>query len=461
MSSEKLSQNFQGGAPGTTLGREPQKAALSKQAAGEPITLGPYPDKVGREELLEVLELWQFSPATRQQLIKLIQADPNFKGPNLFRYYNERSVVVRTEKAFSQLIGTSYCLATNSCTSALVSAYRALGIGAGAEVIVPAFTFSATATAAAAANAVPVIVECDDTLNLDVAAAEAAITPRTKAIAAVHICGSPAQMDAIMDLARRKGLPVVEDVAQAGGGSFKGKRLGSLGTMGCFSFDYFKIMVSGEGGFLTTNDEWLFTRATSWHDSSGCWRPDRFIPETKPGELFSGENYRMSELQGAVALAQIRKCDTTLGGFRRAKARIKAGIEKFPGVSFRRHSDEAGDAASCLIMYLPSLEAKRQAVRQLQAQGVPATLLHDPEVPDWHTYCDWDYILERKAVAADGLPWSALPAAQQPRYSRMMCPRTMALLARAFSISINCNFSDADCDAIAARINQVFHQILK
>ncbi len=229
-----------------------------------------------------------------------------------------------------------HCLAVNSCTSALVCAYRALGIGAGDEVIVPAYTFFATAATVVACNAVPVIVDVDDSLCLDPAAAERAITKRTKAIVPVHMRGAPAQMDAILDLGRRKGIPVIEDVAQAGGGSFQGKRLGSLGTIGCFSFDYYKVHASGEGGFVTTNDEWLYTRAQSWHDTAACWRPDRFCASGKPGELFCGENYRMSELQGAVALAQIRKTDAMLAGYRRAFQRIKESIEPVPGLTFRR-----------------------------------------------------------------------------------------------------------------------------
>ena len=156
-----------------------------------------------------------------------------------------------------ELIGVKHCLAVNSCTSALVAAHRALGIGAGDEVIVPAYTFFATAATVVGVNAIPVIVEVDDSLNLDPEAAEHAITPRTKAIAAVHMRGAPAQMDALLDLTKRKGLPLLEDVAQAGGGSFGGQRLGSLGTIGCFSFDYYKVVVSGEGGFVTTDDEWL------------------------------------------------------------------------------------------------------------------------------------------------------------------------------------------------------------
>jgi len=210
--------------------------------------LGPYPTKIGREELWEIIDMWDFSPGNKEKIKAVLASDANILGPHLFRYYNPKpSRVAEAEQAMAELIGVKHCLAVNSCTSALVAAYRALGIGAGDEVIVPAYTFFATAATVVAANAVPVIVEVDDSLTLETEAVERAITPRTKAIAAVHMRGAPAQMDALLDLAKRRGLPLLEDVAQAGGGSFQGRRLGSLGTIGCFSFDYYKVIVSGEG----------------------------------------------------------------------------------------------------------------------------------------------------------------------------------------------------------------------
>jgi 8-amino-3,8-dideoxy-alpha-D-manno-octulosonate transaminase len=421
--------------------------------------LGPFPSKIGSEELLELLDLWQFSPETKTQITELVKADRNLQGPHLFRYYNPRpSKVEAAEKAFAELIGVKHCLAVNSCTSALVGAYRALGIGAGDEVIVPAYTFFATAAAVVASNAIPVIVEVDDSLCLDPAAVEKAITKRTKAIVPVHMRGGPAQMDAILDLGR-KGIPVIEDVAQAGGGSFQGKRLGSLGTIGCFSFDYYKVHASGEGGFVTTDDEWLYTRAQSWHDTAACWRPDRFSRERKAGELFCGENYRMSELQGAIALPQIRKTDTMLAGYRRAFGRIKDSIEQAPGLTFRRSPDAAGDTCICLIMFLKDGETTRKAMQAMQAQGVPAGGIYDQKVRDWHIYAYWDHILERKPVAADGLPWSAVPADELPRYSKDMCPRTLDLLSRAIMIEINWHYSDEDCDRIALGINRALQEV--
>lgn len=423
--------------------------------------LGPFPTKIGKEELWELIDMWEFSSASKAQIKKILESERGLQGPHLFRYYNPKpSRVAAAEEAMRSLIGVKHCLAVNSCTSALIASYRALGIGAGDEVIVPAYTFFATAATVLASNAIPVITEVDDSLNLDPEAVEQAITPRTRAIAAVHMRGAPAQMDALMDVAKRRGLPLIEDVAQSGGGSFGGRRLGSIGTMGCFSFDYYKVIVSGEGGFVTTEDEWLYTRAQSWHDTAACWRPDRFARERREGELFAGENYRMSELEGAVALAQIRKTDEMLTGYRRAKKIIKANIEPFPELSFRRITDEQGDTAICLIMFLPNAEVTRKAIEALHAEGVPAGGVYDSKVRDWHIYTYWEHVLDKKSVAKDGLPWSAVPASNLPKYSRDMCPRTLDLLGRSIHIEINRNYTEEDCHLIALGINKVLRHLL-
>jgi len=424
--------------------------------------LGPYPTKIGRDELWQIIDMWDFSQGVKDKLRQIIFSDSDVRGPHLFRYYNPKpSRVEAAEEAMRKLIGVKHCLAVNSCTSALVASMRALGIGAGDEVIVPGYTFFATAATVGACNALPVIVDVDDSLNMDAAAAEKAITKRTKAIIPVHMRGAPAQMDAIMDLAKRKGLPALEDVAQAGGGSFRGRRLGSIGTIGAFSLDYYKVFVSGEGGFVTTDDEWLFTRAQSWHDTAACWRPNRFARERREGELFCGENYRMTELEGAVAVAQIARADEMLAGYRRAKRLIKSGIEKLPHLSFRRMTDEAGDTGVNLVMFLPDADVTRKAMDALKAEGVPAGGIYDSTVRDWHIYTYWDHLLQRKAVASDGLPWSAVPKKELPRYSRDMCPRALDFLGRSIVVEVNWHYSDGDCQAIVRGINKVLRAYLR
>jgi 8-amino-3,8-dideoxy-alpha-D-manno-octulosonate transaminase len=169
----------------------------------------------------------------------------------------------------------------------------------------------------------------------------------------------------------------------------------------------------------------------------------------------------MSELEGAVALAQIRKTDNMLAGYRRAKNRIKSAIENFKGLTYRHLADEQGDTAICLVMFLSDADTTRKTLEAMQAEGVPAGGIYDSKVRDWHIYNYWEHILDKKTVAADGLPWSAVPENELPRYSRDMCPRTLDLLSRSIMLDINYNYSDEDCDSIAKGINKVFRAMLK
>ena len=423
--------------------------------------LGPYTSKIHTEELIELLDLWQYPPGVKDKITKLVQTNAQgIEGPHLFRYYNPRpSKVKAAEEAMARYIGVKHALAVNSCTSALITALRALGIGMGDEVIVPAYTFFASAAVIGACNAIPVIADVNDTLTLDPQDVERKITPRTRAIIVVHMLGKPAQMDKLMAIARKHKLYVIEDVAQAAGGSYKGKMLGSIGTLGCFSFDYYKILNSGEGGFVTTNDEWLMTRATSWHDCAACWRPDRFANERREGELFCGENYRMSELQGAVALAQIRQADCFLKGYRAAKDAIATQLQLPKGVTLQRLNDPKGDASTCLVIFFPSIEATKSAMTAMQAEGVPAGGIYDHKVKNWHIYSHWEHILDKKAVARDGLPWTGVPPNELPKYTKTMCPQSTEYLSRAIMININWQYSKRDCRSIAKGINKVLAQI--
>ena len=332
-----------------------------------------HPSKLGREELEELVDLWRISPEGRRRIRAVLAREKYLRGPHLFRYYGPGpSKVAEAEKLFGKFIGVRHALAVNSCTSALVAAFRALGIGMGDEVIVPAYTFFATASAVAVCNAIPVIADVDDTLTLDPQEVERRITDRTRAIAVVHMRGAPAQMDEIMRIARRRKLAVVEDVAQSCGGSYRGRKLGAIGDIGCFSFDFYKIVNCGEGGFLTTGDEWLYTRAQSWHDTAACWRPNRYAAERREGELFCGENYRMSELQGAVALAQIRKADRFLKGYRASRDRILRALRLPEDVALRRVADPEGDTGVCIIFYLPERREDEAGAEGAQGRRRPS-----------------------------------------------------------------------------------------
>lgn len=377
----------------------------------------------------------------------------------LFRYYgpsDHPSKVRQLEVEFAEKMGTKYGLAVNSCTSALISSLVALGVGPGSEVIVPGYTFFASCASIVAAKAIPIIAEVDDTLTLDPADVEAKITDRTKAIIAVHMRGVPCQMDEIMAIAKKHNVPVVEDVAQACGGSYKGKRLGSFGDINAFSLQYHKIITSGEGGIVLTNDELLYDRAQAYHDTAACWRPDRFGLPRYDREVFPGVNFRMSELHGAVALAQLGKLDGLLTKMRHNKARIKSQISDIDGIKFRRLADPDGDTAICLVLFLPDEATTRKFAPALKAEGVDAGCIFDKGVPDWHVYAHWKMIIDKETATAEGCPYTcAYYKGPTPKYSPDMNPNTVDILSKTIHIDIPAQMTDQDCDMIATAIQKV------
>lgn len=380
----------------------------------------------------------------------------------LFRYYGPEdfpSKVRQLEIAFARLIGTKYALAVNSCTSALISSLVACGVGPGDEVIVPGYTFFASAASVLAAKAIPIIAEVDDSLTLDPADFEAKITPQTKAVIPVHMRGAPCDMDAIMAIARKHGLKVIEDVAQACGGSYRGARLGGFGDCNAFSLQYHKIITSGEGGIVTTDDDRLYDRAQAYHDTAACWRPDRFGLPRYEGEVFPGVNFRMSELAGAVALVQLRKLDGLLAGMRRNKARIKGQLSDLP-LTFRRMNDAEGDTAIALIFFLPDSALTARFAEALQAEGVAAACIFDKGIPDWHVYAHWKHIMDKVTATQEGCPYTCAYYGKKVEYSPDMCPNTLELLSRSIHIDIPPQMTDADCGMIAEGIRKVAAALL-
>ena len=228
---------------------------------GTPAVTSPLPRmypggmRIGREEEEAVLEV--------------------LRSKRLFRYYGPTpgpSKVTELEEAFAAVIGTKHCAAVSSGSAALMCALAGLGVGPGDEVIVPAYTWIASASAVVAMGAVPILAEVDESLTLDPMDVRRKISPYTKAIIPVHMRGAPSQMDELMAIAREHKLPVLEDVAQADGGSYHGQRLGSVGDVGAFSLQFNKILTCGEGGMVTTNDDDILRRVLMYNDVVGGQR---------------------------------------------------------------------------------------------------------------------------------------------------------------------------------------------
>ena len=350
----------------------------------------------------------------------------------------------------------SYALGVNSGTSALNTAYVACGIGPGDEVIVPGYTFFATTAAVVTAKAIPVIAEVDDSLTLDPDDVARKITPRTKAIVPVHMGGKCCDMDRLLALAAEHDLFVIEDNAQACGGTYKGRLLGTIGNMGCFSISSYKISGCGEAGLVLTDDEWLYTRAQNQHDTAACWRPDRYATERQPGELFCGQNYRMSEMAGAVNLVQLKKTRAQAKRYNRNMRRVVGRLNPFRETVLRRSNDLAGDVGYSFVLFGKDVPATERLIETLRAEGVPASGRGSKTARDWHIYTYWEHILEQKTATPEGCPFTCpYHKGKLPAYSKDMCPRTLDFISRAVIIRIDQWWTAADCRHVADAINKV------
>jgi dTDP-4-amino-4,6-dideoxygalactose transaminase len=332
------------------------------------------------------------------------------------------------EKEFADKIGVKHALATTSGTASLICAMAGLGIGPGDEVIVPGYTFIATALAPLAVGAVPIIAEVDETLTLDPADVERKITRYTKAIIAVHMLGLPCNMQAMMRIARKHKLFLIEDAAQACGGSYHGKRLGSMGHAGAFSFNHFKIISCGEGGAVVTGDKTVHQRAMICHDG-GCVFFDMKAAAEKP-PLFAGSNFRVSEIQSAILNVQLRRLDGILKTLRARKAAMAAVLAKAQSFRLSASNDASGDCGT----YLPLLLKSEEAACDFVARHKAACWVFRPFDTGRHVYSNWEAILNQTTHHPKWNPWQM--ARRKIRQTADSCPQTLEILKRTAVIGV-------------------------
>jgi len=376
----------------------------------------------------------------------------------LFRYYgpdDAPSNVAELEQAFAEKKGARYAVAVTSGTAALICGLQGIGVGPGDEVILPAYTWIASAAAVVALGAIPVIAEVDETLLLDPEDVERKITPYTKAIMPVHMRGAPCPMDELLAVAQKHDLQVIEDTAQANGASYKGRPLGSMGDVGCFSLQFNKIITSGEGGMVITNDEDIWKRTNMYHDVIGALQHG-YARE----ELLCGVNFRMPEMLAAVSLVQLRRLDGLLEAMRQRKRMLKAGIADVTqrkGISFRELTDPDGDAAIATIFFMETPEQAGTIVEALQAENIGAGRLYTPNDLDYHVYAHWVPIMEQRTWTADGGPWRW--ARREIEYSHDMCPRSLDLLGRAVHLNVSPLLTNEDVEETVEGLNRVLEAL--
>jgi dTDP-4-amino-4,6-dideoxygalactose transaminase len=376
---------------------------------------------------------------------------------SLFRYYgpNLLGKVAEFERAFAAYLGIPYVLACTSGTAALRLALVACDVGAGDEVIVPAATFIATVNAVVAQGAIPIFAESDEHFSLDPAAIEPLITDRTKAIIPVHLYGVAAEMDPIAAVARRHGLRVIEDTAQACGSFYHGRRLGTIGDVGAFSFQLEKNITSGEGGAIATADEEIYKRAAAYADQGGqfptLYGVERGVDGVEP---VLGENLRLAELAGAILGRQLPKLDDILARVARNTAYLREALGELP-VEMPPLVPGRDEHALAVVLYPQTVVTADSMIAALRAEGVPAGKVYGGKA----VYMNRQ-VLEQRQLGR-GCPFNCTCTDhRRVDYHPGMCPRTEDLLARGVVINVGPFYDDENLACIAHGVQKVGRRYL-
>ncbi len=297
------------------------------------------------------------------------------------------------ENELSKALKTDYVQLVSSGTAAVSVALAIAGVGAGDEVIIPTFTFVASFEAILILGAIPVLVDIDDTLTLDPKAVEAAITTKTKAVMVVQMCGSMGRMDALRSICDTHKLIFVEDACQAIGGTFNGKPLGSIADVGCFSFDFVKTITCGEGGAVITNNKDYYTNADHYSDHGHDHVGNDRGAETHP---FLGYNFRISELNAAVGLAQVKRLPEFIAIQKHNYTIIREELSKIPEVTFRTVPNGGEESYLFLNFFLPDLDTSRKVSEAFKSNGIDACFHYYDN--NWHYVRKWQHLKDVKSL---------------------------------------------------------------
>ena len=368
-------------------------------------------------------------------------------GGVLFRHgwdavRNNRYRVLEFQEDFAKALGSKYALAVTSGTAAVKVALKALGVKPGDEVITQSFTFVATAEAIVDVGAVPIIVNVDDTLNMDPKELEKAISPRTKVILPVHMLGVAAKINSILEVAKRNSISVLEDNAESLGGCWEGKNLGTLGDMGAFSFDFGKVITTGEGGMILTDDKELFELANEYHDHGH--RNDRSVPRAKERPRIYGANYRMNEMQAAIGLVQLKKLYFIKNRNKENYLRMYNGLRHITGLNFRTIPKQCEPLYDTLIFNLPTRRLAEKFAEKIYENGLGTKML--PDAFFWHFAGMWDHIFKHF-----GKTNAELWAMNEPSYE---------VLSRSIALGVMVNDTEQKIDETIDKINKIANELL-
>ena len=374
----------------------------------------------------------------------------------LFRYNHDaqRNNIWKArefEAEVKKITGAKFAHAVSSGSTAVACSLYAAGVGAGDEVIVPPFTYIASVEAVLFAGALPVFAEIDESLCLSPEGIRAAITPKTKAIMLVHMCGGMAKLDEILKICKEHNLTLIEDAGQAFGASYKGTSVGLFGKTGCYSFDFFKIATCGEGGVMVTNDEQCYKYADSYSDHGHDHVGNNRGMENHP---VLGFNYRIGEINAAIGLAQTRKVPFIREKNREYKKLLTTELSKIAGIGFGTLADPAGDSATFLNILLPDTEAAKRTVDEFNKVGVAGFNYWFTNM--YHFINQWNHLKDLKSPAR--LPIHILGAPQD--YNNVHLPKSQETVGRLISFSIRCTWKEEEVKALAKKVGECVERAL-
>jgi 8-amino-3,8-dideoxy-alpha-D-manno-octulosonate transaminase len=374
----------------------------------------------------------------------------------LFRYNHEHIRQDRwksrdLETEVRNFTGAKYAHAVSSGSTAVASIMAAAGLGFGDEIIVPPFTYIATIEGVLLGGGLPVFAEVDENLCLTAEGIEKALTPRTKGVMLVHMCGAAADMDAIMEVCRKHDLSLLEDAGQALGAFYKGKSVGLFGAAGAYSFDFFKIVTAGEGGLAVTNDEGIYDRMQQFSDHGHDHIGDNRGMEQHP---ILGTNYRLSELHAAVGLAQMRKIHKIRDAKRKNKAFIKSKLSEISELKFRPMPDPDGDSGTFLNFFMPTQEMAEELSKKLAAVGLGVNYWYTNM---YHFINQWDHLKNLKSPFKMAIHHLGAPQ----DYNNLELPQSQDAIGRLLSLGIKVTWTEEEMEAMSAKMQEVIREVLK
>jgi dTDP-4-amino-4,6-dideoxygalactose transaminase len=360
---------------------------------------------------------------------------------------------IRLEQELSAYFGVRHSLALSSGTASLISALAALKIGPGDEVLIPGYTFQATAMAPLAVGALPIICDVDSSLTICPDSVSININERTKAILVVHISGLPCDMNRICSIAKKNNLVVIEDTAQAFGGTYDGRLLGGFGDIGCFSFNQYKNITAGEGGALVTNSKDIYERAYIFHDAGSVFRNNNRLVSELP---FSGVNYRISEIQAAILRVQLTKVNGWINALKKVRDRWR---EVFSLNKILKHIDLSDDSGGTAQFYFFCCEDKGQATNVRNALRAAGVNCFSPAEQERHIYTHWDFIFQKRGGHCDRLNPYNFSENRNIEYENGMCPLLDDLSERVIGITLSPFWNETAAQIRAETVLEVVRRI--